>query len=58
MVDRDAIVACLEMYKEANFPLGTKKRIEGLRLVADERRLDIRYWPRSDPGRDSRCSWQ
>ena len=36
MVDRDAIVACLEMYKDANFPLGTKKRIEGLRLVADD----------------------
>ena len=36
VVDRDAIVACLEMYKEANFPLGTKKRIEGLRLVADD----------------------
>jgi len=33
-VNADAIVACLEMYKQANFPLGTKKRIDGLRLVA------------------------
>jgi uncharacterized protein (TIGR03083 family) len=30
----EALLACLEMYKEANFPVGTKKRIAGLRLVA------------------------
>jgi uncharacterized protein (TIGR03083 family) len=32
----DAVVACLEMYKTANFPVGTKKRIAGLRLVATD----------------------
>jgi uncharacterized protein (TIGR03083 family) len=32
----EALVACLEMYKAANFPLGTKKRIDGLRLVAND----------------------
>jgi len=31
-VDPDAMVACLEMYKVANFPVGTKKRIAGLSL--------------------------
>jgi len=34
--DPDAIVACLEMYKGANFPVGTKKRIDGVRLAADD----------------------
>jgi len=32
----EALVACLEMYKDANFPVGTKKRIAGLRIVADD----------------------
>lgn len=32
----DALAACLEMYKTANFPVGTKKRIDSLRLVADD----------------------
>ena len=32
----EAIVACLQSYKGASFPLGTKKRIVGLRLVADD----------------------
>jgi len=32
----EALVACLEMYKNASFPLGTKKRIDGLRLVATD----------------------
>ncbi|HEY5023343.1 MAG TPA: maleylpyruvate isomerase family mycothiol-dependent enzyme [Acidimicrobiales bacterium] len=32
----DAVVACLEMYKRANFPVGTKKRIAGLRLAASD----------------------
>jgi len=32
----EALVACLELYKGASFPLGTKKRIEGLRLVATD----------------------
>ncbi|MDQ1425652.1 MAG: hypothetical protein QOD72_3150 [Acidimicrobiaceae bacterium] len=32
----DAIVACLEMYAKANFPVGGKKRIDGLRLVATD----------------------
>jgi uncharacterized protein (TIGR03083 family) len=32
----EAIVACLEMYKTTSFPVGTKKRIDGLRLVATD----------------------
>jgi uncharacterized protein (TIGR03083 family) len=32
----DALIACLEMYKNASFPVGTKKRIDGLRLVATD----------------------
>ncbi|MEY2583071.1 MAG: hypothetical protein QOE09_2920 [Ilumatobacteraceae bacterium] len=32
----DAIAACLEMYKTASFPMGTKKRIDGLRMVATD----------------------
>ena len=35
-VDREALIACLEMYKSASFPIGTKKRIDGLRLVATD----------------------
>jgi uncharacterized protein (TIGR03083 family) len=35
-VDDDTLLACLEMYKNASFPMGTKKRIEGLRLVATD----------------------
>jgi uncharacterized protein (TIGR03083 family) len=35
-VEGDALIACLEMYKNASFPMGTKKRIEGLRLVATD----------------------
>jgi uncharacterized protein (TIGR03083 family) len=35
-VDPAALLACLDMYKVASFPVGTKKRIEGLRLVADD----------------------
>jgi uncharacterized protein (TIGR03083 family) len=31
-----ASVACLDMYKKANFPVGTKKRIAGLHLVATD----------------------
>lgn len=31
-----AIVECLQMYKTASFPVGTKKRIDGLRLVATD----------------------
>src|ERR1700730_4914844 len=31
-----ATVACLEMYKGANFPVGTKRRIRGLRLIATD----------------------
>jgi len=30
------LIACLEMYKNASFPVGTKKRIDGLRLVATD----------------------
>ena len=30
----EAVAACLEMYSGSSFPVGTKKRIEGLRLVA------------------------
>lgn len=32
----EAIVACLEMFKTTGFPVGTKKRISGLRLVATD----------------------
>ena len=35
-VSDEALTACLEMYKGANFPTGTKKRIESLRLVATD----------------------
>ena len=31
-----AVVACLDMYKDASFPLGAKKRVEGLRLIATD----------------------
>ncbi|HEY7626065.1 MAG TPA: maleylpyruvate isomerase family mycothiol-dependent enzyme [Ilumatobacteraceae bacterium] len=34
--DPVALLACLDMYKVASFPLGTKKRIEGLRLRATD----------------------
>jgi uncharacterized protein (TIGR03083 family) len=32
----EATVACLDMYRGARFPVGGKKRIEGLRLVATD----------------------
>jgi uncharacterized protein (TIGR03083 family) len=32
----EATVACLDMYQRARFPVGGKKRIEGLRLVATD----------------------
>jgi uncharacterized protein (TIGR03083 family) len=32
----DAVAACLEMYSKSSFPVGGKKRIGGLRLVADD----------------------
>jgi uncharacterized protein (TIGR03083 family) len=32
----EAIAACLQMFSGANFPVGTKKRIGGLRLVATD----------------------
>jgi uncharacterized protein (TIGR03083 family) len=32
----EAIVACLEMYSKGNFPVGGKKRIDGLRIVATD----------------------
>jgi uncharacterized protein (TIGR03083 family) len=35
-VSDESLAACLEMYKGANFPTGTKKRIESLRLVATD----------------------
>jgi uncharacterized protein (TIGR03083 family) len=35
-VDPEATAACLQMYTRVSFPVGTKKRIEGLRLVADD----------------------
>jgi uncharacterized protein (TIGR03083 family) len=31
-----AVIACLEMYKTANFPVGGKRRIRDLRLVATD----------------------
>ena len=35
-VANDATVACLDLFKGANFPVGAKKRIAGLRLVASD----------------------
>ncbi len=35
-VDPAAMVACLQMYTGANFPVGTKKRIAGLRLAPSD----------------------
>jgi uncharacterized protein (TIGR03083 family) len=35
-VSEEALTACLEMYKGASFPVGTKKRIDSLRLVASD----------------------
>jgi uncharacterized protein (TIGR03083 family) len=35
-ISPEAISACLEMYKVASFPVGTKKRIAGLRLVCTD----------------------
>jgi uncharacterized protein (TIGR03083 family) len=32
----DAVGACLDMFKRANFPVGAKKRINGVRLVATD----------------------
>jgi uncharacterized protein (TIGR03083 family) len=35
-VAEQATVACLEMYKSATFPVGGKKRMDGLRLIATD----------------------
>jgi uncharacterized protein (TIGR03083 family) len=35
-VSPEATVACLDMFKGANFPVGAKKRVSGLRLVATD----------------------
>src|SRR5438105_1260947 len=35
-VPQDALNACLEMYRKASFPVGGRKRIDGLRLVATD----------------------
>jgi uncharacterized protein (TIGR03083 family) len=35
-VDPDAANACLDMYTKASFPVGGKKRIQGLRLVSTD----------------------
>jgi uncharacterized protein (TIGR03083 family) len=32
----EAVTACLDMYRTTGFPVGTKKRIDGLRLVATD----------------------
>ena len=32
----EAMAACLELYKGTGFPVGTKKRIEGLRMIATD----------------------
>ena len=32
----DAVTACLEMYSKASFPVGTKRRIEGLSVRATD----------------------
>jgi uncharacterized protein (TIGR03083 family) len=41
----EAVAACLEMYSRVNFPVGTKKRIAGLQLVA----TDLRWSHGSGP---------
>ena len=35
-VSSDAVVACLDMFKGSNFPVGAKRRISGLTLVATD----------------------
>jgi uncharacterized protein (TIGR03083 family) len=35
-VDPRAVTACLEMYKSATFPVGGRKRMQGLRLTATD----------------------
>ena len=35
-VSEEALSACLDMYKGASFPVGTKRRIASLRLVASD----------------------
>jgi uncharacterized protein (TIGR03083 family) len=35
-LSEEALAACLQMYTGANFPVGTKKRIDSLRLVAND----------------------
>jgi uncharacterized protein (TIGR03083 family) len=35
-VPDEATVACLDMFKAGNFPVGGKKRVEGIRLVATD----------------------
>jgi uncharacterized protein (TIGR03083 family) len=34
--DEEAVAACLELFSGANFPVGTKRRIAGCRLVATD----------------------
>jgi len=34
--DSESLAACLEMYSKASFPVGAKKRIAGLRVVATD----------------------
>jgi uncharacterized protein (TIGR03083 family) len=36
VVSPEAVIACLDMYKTTGFPVGTKKRIGGVRLVATD----------------------
>ena len=35
-LSEESLAACLQMYTGANFPVGTKKRIDSLRLVAND----------------------
>jgi uncharacterized protein (TIGR03083 family) len=35
-IEKEAANACLDMYTKANFPVGGKKRIAGLRLVSND----------------------
>jgi uncharacterized protein (TIGR03083 family) len=49
--DTEAIVRCLDMFSRANFPVGGKKRIAGLRLVASNLDWSINDGPEiSGPG--------
>ena len=46
-VDSEALIACLEMYKNASFSDGHQAAHRGSTTRGDRRRLDLRHGPRS-----------